>query len=270
MPLFSNVVYFFALLSFFLFGGPFQLFAAACLHGILVGDTNCGELKGSILVDIRSIENHLIDIAGHSQLQLKIHQIIAHDANSSAVLNYINQLVADKEDVIFFYFSGHGFRTPSKEKNPWPNIYFATDQTGIDLLEIGNILKAKAAHLSVVFADCCNSSLPNYLAPPLAKGKHTSITDRERITSNIKKLYIETDGLVMIASSKAGQASWSIGSEGSLYTGVYSEAFKSFVKQRDGAVISWQSLLDLASYKTYQTASRQGVSQDPIYEVAKR
>lgn len=241
--------------------------SAADLHVILVGDTAAAELQYSIVGDLQKIESHAQDISKYTGMTAKVKRITAHQARSQVVLDELNGLGTQDSDVVMFYFSGHGYRTPSKESNPWPNIYFATDQTGIDLLEIASILKDKAAHLTIILADCCNSSLPNHLAPPVAKMHHKPHGSEEKIKQNYHKLFVETNGQILIASSKAGQPSWSIGKEGSLYSNAYSDTFKYFLKRVQTNLLNWQFVLDQAAYKTHQVATRNGISQDPIYTI---
>jgi hypothetical protein len=239
---------------------------AAQLRAILVGDTAAQDLKSSILLDLQAIEAHLHEAAKHTGLTPVIQRILGNEARSQNVLDALHRISLTSDDVVVFYFSGHGYRTPSKEKNPWPNLYFSTDQTGIDLFEIGSFLKNSPARLAVVLGDCCNNSLPNHVAPPVYKGKKTSANE-ETIRQNFYKLFVESRGLVLVASSKAGQSSWSINKSGSLYTNAYSETFKSLMRQASADMMNWQFLLDHAALKTQQLAKRNGISQDPVYVV---
>lgn len=254
-------------LSLALCSAAFSDLSAGQLHAIIVGDTFASDIREGVLADMISLENHVLDAAKHSRLVPHAHHMTASQACSSKVLESIHSLSVEIDDVIIFYFSGHGYRTPSKEENPWPNIYFSTDQTGIDLLEIANLLVGKQARLSIVIADCCNSSLPSEFAPPVMKKPHPIKIDHEKIARNFGKLFIESKGLVLIASSKAGQSSWAVGAAGSLYTGAYMDAFKNFVRQADTSALNWQAVLDYASYRSHETASKYGIVQDPIYKI---
>lgn len=240
---------------------------AAQIHIIMVGDTTAKDLKASIAVDLQTMERHISNIARYTGMSQNFYRLSGIDARSSRVLDHIHRIQPAADDVVFFYFSGHGYRTPSKEGNPWPNIYFASDQTGIDLLEIATTLNATAARLVVVLADCCNSSLPNHLAPPVSKGHKSQSSSTDRLGRNYRKLFVDTTGLVMIASSKAGQPSWSITKAGSLYTCAYFDAFGMFMKSADPSFLDWQYALDQVSLRAHKIATYNGISQDPIYHI---
>lgn len=239
----------------------------ADLHVVIVGDTAAKDLQSSVLIDLQSIENHAYEIARHTGLTPRIQRHTDYNARSQPVLRVLNALEPQPDDVVLFYFSGHGYRTPAKEGNPWPNIYFATDQTGIDLYEIGNILNGKGARLVLVFADCCNSSLPNHLAPPVAKVRVKPQPNDELLGKNIRKLILGTDGFVLVASSKAGQPSWSINKAGSLYTCAFTDTMKYYLPQVKTDILDWQQFLDQVAYKTHQIAKSNGIGQDPIYSI---
>lgn len=253
-------------MNFFLFGAVLctaQSLNGADLHLILVGDVFASDIKNSVVTDLKTIENHANEVAKYTGLNLSVHQFSENHIRAEIVLKYLQELNTNFEDVVFFYFSGHGYRTPSKDGNPWPNIYFASNQTGIDLLEISNILNQKNTHLSIVLADCCNSALPNHLAPPVVKG-HASINE-EKLKKIYKKLFVETKGLILACGSKAGQPSWAVMNGGSLFTDSYNETFRYYIKWQSYDLLNWQVVFDHANYKTHQVAKKNGISQDPIY-----
>lgn len=254
-------------LGLFLMGITLPL-ESAKMHIILVGDTAAEDLRSSIGADLQTMKKQTLDIARHTQLTPQLRVFSAQNARSQKVLDHLNDLGAEADDVIFFYFSGHGYRTPSKGDNPWPNLYFTTDQTGIDLAEINILLKTKMAHLVVVLADCCNNSLPDYVAPPLVKSHHHKTHKEDSAFKlGLKKLFIDTSGRIMVASSKADQPSWSIYKSGSLYTSAFQGTFNSFVSKMPSGSLEWPLLLDQIAYKTQQMATKNHISQDPIYLV---
>lgn len=237
---------------------------AADLHLILIGDTASKDLESSIYLDLEAMERHASEISRYTGLKVRTQHITGRTAVAAEILAAVNRLETADDDVIFFYFSGHGYRTPSKGDNPWPNLYFATNQTGVDLLEVAEVLNNKKARFKLVLADCCNNSLPDHLAPPVLKKQIEAKAVDRKIRQNFERLFIDKKGLVLIASSKAGQSSWSINKFGSLYTGAYNEVFNSFVKHLRSDLVDWQTVLDQVSYKSHQIATKHNIAQDPI------
>lgn len=243
---------------------------AGDLHLLLVGDGSAADLKDSIRVDLKRIESHVENVAHFTGLQLHTHRFPFENVTSGDVLSAIKDLNTNIDDVVIFYFSGHGYRTPSKNNIPWPNIYLSKSQTGIDLIDVSERLSSKSARLVLVIADCCNNSLPNHAAPPLAKKIGVYDHKSASIGNNYRRLFLDTEGLIVMASSRAGQASWTMQHTGSFYTKAYISTIEAFMQKPVKCGVDWDIVLKEATYKTYKSLKKCGVTQEPIYHLEVR
>ncbi|GAA4450180.1 hypothetical protein GCM10023189_10490 [Nibrella saemangeumensis] len=150
----------------------------------------------------------------------------------------VNTVNCQPDDVLFFYFTGHGFSTP-KRNNDFPLLYLRTDTT--DLAGLHQRLVAKKPRLCISLGDCCNnvlSDLRKILPNPLQiRGLNT-----QKDTDILRKLFVETKGDVLIATAKRGERAASTPSIGSFYTYSWLNALKHAIVNNND--VTWATLLN--------------------------
>jgi len=243
---------------------PVSFLSAAQIHAILIGDLDSRDICSAISNDLSSIEGELERISDYTGLTLSQTVFVGATVRSDKVLSFLTNLKVNRDDVILFYFSGHGYRTLSKGENPWPNLYFSKESVGIDFADCVDMCREKEPRLGIFIADCCNNVISEQAAPAMAKrtllGRDADV---RRVSMAYKKLFVEADGLIVIAGSKAEQTSLALNT-GSLYTTSFLISLREII-QGSSAMVSWTHLLDKASYLTELTAQRFDEVQEPIY-----
>lgn len=223
---------------------PISRIESAKLLFVICCDTLSDDIQLSVFNDLKNIRAEGQRISHYTGLPLKEVILAGTDLNAAKFENMIKSLNVQSDDVLFFYFSGHGYRTALKGENPWPNLFFSPDWSGVDFLQVIEVLKQKSARLLISIADCCNNLLSEHHAPPVcpikSKNKH-----EKKMSKGYKKLFLETEGLILITSSEVEEFSWCI-SEGALYTLAFLENLKIEVKSRSP---SWNALLKRSSIK---------------------
>lgn len=217
---------------------------AATLHAVIVADTTDTSIGGSTALDFENVRREMQKISFYTGLNLRETTFRGRDAVPENVLGKINQLEIKEEDVVIFYFSGHGYRTPSKGDVPWPNLYFSTTGTGIDYALIGEKLEARHPRFLMVIADACNNVVSDWFSPPLIKKSFMMMSPESNMERNYRKLFLEVKGVVMITSSKAGEYSWAT-ERGGYFTLAFLYHLTNAVKF--GSDVDWFTILDLAS-----------------------
>lgn len=249
---------------FFVFLFNASMLQAGDLHVIMVGDLAAADLKSSIETDLEKMESQILNIAYYTGLDLQYTSFVQEKNLAQNVLKHICALETHEEDVVLFYYSGHGYRTPRK-KLPWPNLYFTVEEVGLELDVVIQQLKSKQAHFVLVIADCCNSMMMDFLAPPLVKG--LAYQDEAMIMESYKKLFLGASGCVVVASSKAGQSSYSIDNYGGLYTNALLKAFDQIVGYVSTEDLNWDLILGQSVEIIARQTQAWGVSQNPIFQV---
>lgn len=230
------------------------------IKAILLCDMKAEHIEKSVAADSKNVESALKKIASKTGLKLSL-QKFSPDKMKDPFLRHINTLTINKDDIIFFYFSGHGFRTESKKENQWPNLFLTKDDKAIDFKEVFQLLKEKNPKLLIAFTDCCNNVLPEESVPSLSpinayKGQKPVAPE----LSNYKRLFLNTKGSIIIAGAAPGEFSWGTTS-GGLFTLAFLEAINDEVKYLRPA--SWRYILDRAALKIV----KRDIGQTPQYEI---
>jgi hypothetical protein len=174
---------------------PFTI-EAANLHAIIVADTTDESIGDSTTVDCSNMRAEMKKIAHFTKLDLKETTIEGEDVVPGKVLDKLDNLDIQSDDVVIFYFSGHGYRTDGKKDSPWPNLFFSRVEKGIDFELIGKRLEQHDPRLLLVIADVCNSIIAEEYAPALVtRSLLESIFAEE---SNPLKLFFLLTGVIPI------------------------------------------------------------------------
>jgi len=181
---------------------------AAQMHAYLVCDTEASNIGYSVGENLENLRRELYLASNYTGLELVEH-IYSEKEATSQFLKDMKKLKVDRNDVVIFYWAGHGYRTESKD-NPWPSFSFANEWKGVDLNYVSQLLISKRPRLLLSWADTCNSYLPEYAAPPLAHKTHFAAADipAEVVKANYEALFLDSEGAYIASSSIPGQYSW--------------------------------------------------------------
>lgn len=98
---------------------------AATLHAIVVCDTHADEIEDSVEADYRNIRKEIKRISKYTKLKARIKRFTGKKVDSD-FLDTVKKLKVKSDDVVLFYWSGHGMRFESQE-DPWPVFDFEHD-----------------------------------------------------------------------------------------------------------------------------------------------
>jgi len=188
------------------------------LHLISVADSNDPTIGPGTAANSKALTDYASLVALISKLTLNSKDIRGDDFRCTEIAKTIDDLQAKPDDVIIFYYSGHGFAPehepnnpamPAQSKFPW---FFCNPAASRPNLEaISRELGKKGARLTITVADTCNVIIPVPEEPLKAKGV---------IEQSIRTLFSNYKGNILITSSKRGQYSWYYPT-GGLFTGKF-------------------------------------------------
>ncbi len=244
------------------------------LHAIIVGATKEDNrtLREGLNISIEDIGKELRLIRENTNLSIELHDLTDYSFNSIEVKNTINNLYCNNDDVIFFYYAGHGFRY-SDQNNKWPvlavgydiNSLKETYEHGISFDEIVKTLKSKNPGLLIAIAECCNSET-SYAAPIVEDIKgQASLSFSIRIQERFKELYENSKGVIIASSSQPGQISKCSRRLGSYFTGSFVEIHKELTSISNNA--NWNDLLEKSKERTIRLAELNDFEQIPQFEI---
>jgi len=193
---------------------------AATLHVVLVGDTNDDNIGRSVEVDLVNLRKLVGTITENTGLTANLqtfqgNQLGVKENSTDQIKQALQTLNVGPQDVVMFYYSGHGGRKRDQESK-WPLLAVAGSATRLnqmlDLNWVINTLQQMRPRLWIAIADACNSvvdRLPYLPAKAIKNPDH------------YKKLFLDYQGHIIASSSKAGQYSYGSAEVGGLYTHIW-------------------------------------------------
>lgn len=185
--------------------------------------------------DLKNWESFLPEIRDNTGLKIEKHYLKDNKWSSNDVSQKISQLKPAADDVVLFYYSGHGFRFKDGQKDEWP--WLALQDSSKSLYEVYSTLYKKNARLLLVLADCCNSYCPG--SPPDVKSK--AMVKDGIIGENYKNLFLKGKGAIIASGSIPGQYSWGGEPDGGAFT---STLIKNIRLSVQGEKSTWKQIFE--------------------------
>ncbi len=239
----------------------FHQLGAADFHVILVGDALSMDILQATKSDVEKIKNEVQIIAKSGNYKLKLTVFYDKKPIAADVLQAIKNLQPKPDDLVLFYFSGHGYRTPLNGDDPWPNLDFPFEHKGICFKGIIELIKEKKAGLSIILADCCNWKIPQQTAPPILKSHPSFVTSKQK-RLNYRSLFCATSGVIAIASARAGKPSYCT-IQGSFYTNSFLTSLQEVVG-RQKSEVNWSAVFDGAYGEMKTVLDRYNLEQEAV------
>lgn len=170
----------------------------------------------------------------------------------------LDGLSTDGDDIIFFYYSGHGYNDGSSIF-PTMTLGLQGDDLGSRtkrILDVYNQLRRKPHKLLVVIAEACNAV---YSTRGVKGNAVVSYDAYEGNNDNYYELFRNSSGDYLMSSCRQGQKSWS--PMGGL--SYFATAFRDAIDERRTSV-TWPVFLDAVASKTRSYVDRYaGETQQP-------
>lgn len=210
--LFSMMSLFFAITSI----------EAKTIHWLIFVDTtdpNVGEydkVGRQVLLDhfVNEVNAALAPVGYTSQ----IYDYYGERTSPENCIAAVEMLKADYDDIIMFYYIGHGGRpnidnVEYLKKNPWPQMCLAQSNPSryIPLDWVSKQLASKNARLSITIGMCCNSLSPRILikdAPTFGTPNYGATYMSGNKLKLLQKLFLNYKGSLLATSASPTQSSY--------------------------------------------------------------
>jgi len=252
---------------------------SAKLHFVLVANTNDPRIGFSVQKDVINITSQIKDVATFLGLPLNMVEVSGAKFGKANVEAAINNLNPGTNDIVIFYYSGHGYSNDRNAAEAYPQ--FDLRQSRFDDIlvatlnasEVFNKIKEKNARLNLVFTDCCNSSL-GLLKP---EGKNFALTTKSLMTwekSYCYDLFMNSKGTIIATAAKKGQYAYGNTDVGGYFTSNLITSMEKYLSKFQTTTPTWQQIiaetqtttvsLSLSNLCKVNTTCR----QDPVYVVS--
>ena len=176
----------------------------------------------------------------------------------------ISDLQCGNNDVVFFYYSGHGAHAAAD--NDWlPQMclnYKSYEQENfVPVKWVVDQLSKKKPRLCIVITDCCNDNKEWVTAKGLIESDGSAVEMEGISVQNLKRLFYESKGTVVATSSKRDQVSWGGDKGGCFSIAFWDEMYR--IGQGQGKP-DWNTLLELTKKRTLTSSDGK---QEPVFTV---
>jgi hypothetical protein len=216
---------------------------AQTIHVISVADVDDPFIGRGTAANSQLLQKAATVISLVTKMAPDFSEVRGPDFKCSDILTKIGALQSGPDDVVIFYYSGHGFAPisdpndaskPAQSAYPW---FYCKPDPGKprpNFESITGLLAAKNPRLLISVADTCNVILPITEPPSSAKGL---------AADSIREMYTNFKGTIMISSSIRGQKSWYLPSGG-----LFSARFiPSLIDPPDVGKDAWKALIKQAT-----------------------
>ncbi|RMG82165.1 MAG: caspase family protein [Bacteroidetes bacterium] len=208
-------------------------------YGIIMADVEDPGIGMACEHDVQKMNREFKKFAEHNNAILSIETFTGKHFSEKKLLHYLEKLNPAEDDVVFFYYSGHGQYEEGLGKVLSINGVF------LPLKTIEKILDEMPAGLKFIVTDCCSQRIPmgiamqpNTNALENADGEFNArgVLIRQK---NYQRL-LDYEGMLVVESSQPGQFSYAFDKGG-----IFTEFFlKTIHDQVEIGEASWKNILD--------------------------
>lgn len=234
---------------------------ASHLYVYLVCDTHADQIEESVEADYRNMRREIRRICRYTGLKPCINRYIGYSVNDG-IFDKIRQLEVNEDDVVIFYYSGHGLRF-TEQSDQWPVLDFEYGKREVTQWEVTQELMNKRPRLILSLADCCNNFIET---SGLIRGNYR---DKQE---NYRQLFLYSSGTYIASGASPGEYSFGMNenwwSANLLAGGFFTNALLEIIRQetrKENPGLSWENVFELAVLKTHEYQTRD--KNDPsIYQ----
>jgi hypothetical protein len=238
---------------------------AATLHAIIAAHTTDEDIGSGVKCNVDCMTSLFNQIAQGADLELKLTVFRDHQFSSRLIFDHIKGLQVEADDVIIYYHSSHGFRTPQMQEQ-WPGLFFGWHQNALRLQDVMEVIEQKPQRLALIIAEVCNNTIefgPQFYHMDL--GSWFDFDGRSK--QNYYRLFRDFCGTIVATSSEPGQYSWIDLRSGGLFTTSFVQSMRSALKCRNP---DWSLVLQKTCEGASQKARDYGKTQSPISALQER
>ena len=233
---------------------------ASRLFLLTVIDTQDEKIGQDCETDRKNQQSYFTKIATKLEIPIIIKELLGKDLSRINVLSKINEITPTQNDIVIFYYSGHGYSKEDNRLFPYLDLRPDKDipisrENELNMEEIYGLIKNKPSRLNLVISDCCNWH------PGFSNVRSTNIANTRPSPvglsiENMKTLFMSPERKsMMITAAAKGQLSAGNRDEGGIFTSQFRDALQKYMGI-NYQNITWQQITENAQAQTANTAAQ--------------
>lgn len=222
---------------------------------VVVANTNDAKIGKTCVIDKDATQSTFSEIAEFLKIQFVVKEISGNNFSKKNVDNAVAAIQPRPQDIVVFYYSGHGF-SDSSDKYLFPHMdlrdkVFQMPGVPFELKteEVYANLRSKGARLTIVLSDCCNTGIGK--APVSSTNvASTRASGLGWMENNCRSLFMADKQYAMIMTAAAkGQESAGNPNDGGFFTFNFRETLEKYMgpNYKD---ITWEKIVTGAQTQT--------------------
>ncbi len=201
---------------------------------LLVANTNDKKIGKTCVIDKDNTQATLGEMAEFMGIQFVPTVIEGNDFSKANVDKAISGLRPGPNDIVVFYYSGHGF-SDTRDASTFPYMdlrdksYQAFGgQYAMNIEAVYQKIKAKGARLNLVLSDCCNND-PSQSSNISSEAPSTRVSSIGWDKNKCLSLFINQKRSLLVTAAQKGELSAGNGADGGFFTYNFREALEKMV-----------------------------------------
>ncbi len=233
---------------------------------LIAANTIDPEIGKGCREDIISIRHMFEELSKHMKFSFLELVVAGADYSKKNILDAIEMLTPGYNDIVVFYYSGHGFSYEKDTGKQFPQIDMRSHPADNDIEVINNntqnlkdlfeSVKSRGARLNIVIGDCCNSLIK--FKRKFRGGDDTiRLAERPPIVINkqtCETLFCDYTATILVAAADKGEYAVSDEEIGSIFTFNFTNNLKILMNKAVDPQhgLPWGKLLEETRQKTYE------------------
>ncbi|WP_353720039.1 caspase family protein [Dyadobacter sp. 676] len=210
---------------------------AQTFYAVIVADVSDPLIGKSCEKDLQEMSGTLQSIS--RKIEYNYREIICprEKFGEAGIREAISQVECKPEDIVFFYYTGHGINTAAGNTR-FPVLYLNNET--LELETVHKLLKDKKPRFCLTFGDCCNhlSGDAHRVRPARPVTRGITVTND---TAILRRLFVQANGDLLLSSARKGEKATAHPDDGSFYSQTWMQALAYAGSHNTN--ISWQTFL---------------------------
>ena len=249
------------------------------LHLITVINTGDADIKDNCMRDGQKISSYMKRVAASLEIPLNEIKLIGNDFNLISLRAAFKSKVrpkVKKDDIIIFFYSGHGFDFKGEKESAFPRIalYYNPQPSwehigakSLSMEEVYQEIVGMGARLNMVLSDCCNT-IVNIRRAEIKDtlGTVKSLPNYDMNKRKTMALFLQSQASLLIAAAEKGQAAICTDIDDGFFTTSFLKTIGMELKSA-GPEPQWIDIIRKTQGETSTMAAKHKSTQNIIFKV---